>query len=125
MARLQLDGAEIELRFDMNAYEAVQKAFGSYKAMEEARKNDETRISTNLTLARIMADSHEIFTGSDKRHDREWIAARVRLRELPGLTSAIGAAFIESWGMEAEKGEADDKPHDVVLEAIKKKTGEE
>lgn len=117
------DGTPINVRFDMNAYEAIMGEFGSYDEMIEQKKDPKTQLITMMKLATIFANSYAIYNGQKERYNREWLQAHIRPVELAPLTLAVNLAFAEGMAMDT-KGKASDEPRDLVLEELEKKTTE-
>lgn len=103
MAKIILDDGQVELRLDLLAYEAIEKEFGSYDKMEALKKAPETKISTMLTLAAILANSAAIRAGREERYTRDYIASHIELFELTVMEQAINMCIAESLHMVKKK----------------------
>lgn len=118
MAKATVNGVEYELRFDLDAMEQVEDAFGSLKEMFTLLREGRQQVRTVRTMFVILANSASDYVGDGRKVDEKALK-HLPLEKLKELGDAIRAALEEGMHAETVDGnEADDNVHDGYLAEI-------
>lgn len=119
MQTITIAKREIQLRFDMTAYEMIEERWEGYAEMLAAVNERKTRSRTICELIAIFGNAALIAQGKEPDLTHAWVASNMYPRQIGKADRAVGAAIRE--GMRMEEGEEDDAPQDVVLEEMEAK----
>lgn len=119
MQTITIQKREIQLRFDMTAYEMIEARWEGYAEMLDALSARKTRSRTLCELIAIFGNAALIAQGREPDLTHDWVASNMSPRQRGEADRAVGAAIRE--GMRMEEDEEDEAPQDVVLEELEAK----
>lgn len=118
MAKIEINGTEYKLRFDMYAMEMTEEAFGGIKDMFDALKAGKNNVKTIRTLFRILVNAQRNYDGEEEDPEVDSVLKHLRIPQLNEISTAIKDALDEGMRVETVNGPADDNVHDGYLEQI-------
>ena len=122
MAKVEINGKEYALRFDLYAMEQIEEEFGSVKNVFETLRGGK-QLRTTRILFRILANSALSFEGKEETVTGDEIK-HAGMDMITKVSEAVNRAITEGSKSETTEGnEADDEKHDIFLEEIEKKNG--
>lgn len=120
MAKMLIDGQEVEFIFSMLTVEMIEEKWGSMAGMY--KKIQEKPQTTMLELAAMMTESSAQYHGTENKFTKKWFSVHVSPMRLPDMMKLLKKTMEDGNNMEVHD-QANGKPQDVVLEELEKKTG--
>ena len=124
MARVKIQGAIYEMRYDLSTIETIEKTYGSLEEMKAALKN--TSVGNVRMMFQIMVNTARDYKKQPPMTDEEAAEAlkHATIWEIKLLNRTIQDAMQEAMKSETTGGnEADDEEVDEVLEELNRKNG--
>lgn len=121
MAHITINGKDIPLVFDMEAFGQVEEEVGSLVELNEIL-NGKTRIKNLVKMVRIMGNIGLADSGAKADLTDAKLNKAMKPSELAQYQIAIMNAITDGMKMETEEEEDPKKEKDLVLEEIQKKS---
>ena len=117
MAKLEINGKEAWLEFDMTSWEEMEETVGLLDDFDELMEGRQ-RLQNMRTVAAILSREGARL-GKGEEMTADWLKENLRPNQVRKLGTAIRVAISDGMAMEAKKG--DDQAVDAIMAELEKK----